>query len=220
MPLLKNGKYFITGTDTDCGKTYVTVQLLKQASENNISTLGLKPVACGGYEDTLLLQQASTFQLPCEKITPFYFERPISPHLAASFENKSLSVDVIVNAIQEQWNKAQLCLLEGAGGVLVPINQHETMLDLMQAINIPVILVVGMRLGCLNHALLSLHALKQANINIEGWVATQVDPQMQSYEENIQTLKNKLDVPLLAQFNHNLRESQNIFLSPNEVVIV
>ncbi len=214
MKSLSETNYFITGTDTDCGKTYVTVQLLKQAVAQGKTSLGLKPIAAGGKEDVLALQQASTVKLSYEQVNPFYLTKPLSPHLAAKIDNKTLTVQETALAVQPYLNQAQLCLVEGAGGIMVPINAQETMLDLMLALDIPVILVVGLRLGCLNHALLSYQVLKSASVKVAGWVATQVDPEMLCYEENIKTLQEKLEVPMLAQFNHSSKVCQNISVQP------
>lgn len=209
MKSLANGSYFVTGTDTDCGKTFVTSQLLQLAAETGKSSLGLKPIAAGGLEDVLALQSASTVKLPKEAINPFYLSEPLSPHLAAAIDGVSLSVVDTITAIKPYLHKADICLLEGAGGIYVPINAQETILDLMQALQLPVILVVGLRLGCLNHAQLSCQALKHAGLEIAGWVATQVDQNMQCYQENIETLKQSLGIPMLAQFNFVDHSYQN-----------
>lgn len=212
MPLLNDGNYFITGTDTDCGKTFVTAQLLREAASQGKTTLGLKPIAAGDRDDVLQLQAASTVKLPFEQANPFYLTQSLSPHLAAAIDEVSLSVEKTVAKITPHLNKADLFLLEGAGGIFVPINAQETILDLMKVLNMPVILVVGMRLGCLNHAQLSWQALKHANLNIAGWVATQVDPKMQCYQENIETLKEKLGEPF--------KEYQNKLSTPHAQAVL
>jgi dethiobiotin synthetase len=204
-----NIKIFITGTDTNVGKTYVTKQLLCEATKMGLRTLGIKPVASGcerrngtlRNQDALDLQSNSSIQLPYEKINPFAFEAPIAPHLAAATENIKLSVDVIYHAIQEAFNhSSDLCLIEGAGGWLVPLNEDETMTDLVKRLHIPVILVVGIRLGCINHSLLTVKAMEQENIPIIGWIANCLEADTDHSIKIINSLKSLLRTPLLSVF--------------------
>jgi dethiobiotin synthetase len=194
-------RYFITGTDTDCGKTYVTTQLLDYFSHS----AAIKPVASGGSlvgeqlvnGDALQLQQKTNLSL--DLINPWTFKRPLSPHLAAKKEGVQLSIQEIASYCTEvQLNNIDRLFIEGAGGLMVPLNDNETWVDFLQYTQIPVILVVGMTLGCLNHALLTQTAFNAYNIPCVGWIANCLDSQMQALDENIDTLDRLLHVPRLA----------------------
>jgi dethiobiotin synthetase len=198
---LPPGQYFITGTDTDCGKTYVTVKLIESLKKAGYKVLGVKPIASGGEhtpegfrnQDALLLQAASDFNPPYNLINPFIFELPASPHIAS--EKMGISMDaktVAERCFQQDFSAYDYVFFEGAGGVHAPINMKETMCDVIKALNIPAILVVGMRLGCLNHAWLSVQALNAADIPIAGWVANPIDPSMKHFNENVAWIEAKL----------------------------
>ena len=197
-------KIFITGTDTNIGKTYVSVKLLQEFNQLGLKTIGIKPVATGcinGYnEDALLLQQHSSIKLDYRLINPFAFEPPISPNIACT----DLTVDKILHSLQEALNtKADIYIIEGVGGWFAPLNIKETMADLVKKIeDIEIILVVGIRLGCLNHALLTYQAIKNANLNIAGWIANIIDPSAQVIDENIDTLKAYITEPCLKVINY------------------
>lgn len=199
--------YFITGTDTDAGKTFVSCSLLRAAKLKGLSTAALKPVAAGGVisdgqlqnEDALLLQENCTLDLLYTEINPVCLEQAIAPHIAAKNEGVSMSTDVLAKRCESVIRKnADLTLIEGAGGWQVPINESEFVGDIVKVLNIPVILVVGMKLGCLNHALLTVKVLQEDGVILHGWIANQLDPLMPVYEENIATLKQKIAAPLLA----------------------
>jgi dethiobiotin synthetase len=188
--------YFMTGTDTNIGKTYVTAQWMRKLKAQGNTVLGLKPVAAGGEnghnEDALIYLQENSIPLPYDAINPFFLQEPISPHLAAQHENIHLDSKTIVAAMQDSLHQSvDHIFIEGAGGVFAPLNETETMLDLMKAFDFPIILVVGLKLGCLNHALLSMQALQSAGLTIAGWVANPIDPQMLCVDENIETLERK-----------------------------
>lgn len=193
-------RYFITGTDTDCGKTYVT-KLLKSHFPK---AAAIKPVASGCMEedgqlvsnDALLLQQHSNFSL--DEINPWRFRKPVSPHIASKEEGVILSIQDLANfCLQWEATDIETLLIEGAGGLMVPLNEDETWIDFLRLTKIPVILVVGMRLGCLNHALLTAKVLEINQIECLGWVANCLDEGMLCLEENIDTLKKRLGCPLL-----------------------
>jgi dethiobiotin synthetase len=215
-------QYFITGTDTGIGKTYITTGLLKLFEDRGLSTLGLKPVASGcdlidgalQNEDALLLQQTSSLQVDYDTINPFAFEEPIAPHLAARKAGTRLNVETLSQTLLNTWiqHPSDITLIEGAGGWLVPLNETETLADLVIALNLPVILVVGMRLGCINHALLTYEVMKQQKINLKGWMANCIDPSMQALDENIETLKQKIEVPCLGVIPWRARVETNIEL--------
>jgi dethiobiotin synthetase len=190
--------YFVTGTDTGIGKTYVTQKIMQRLKAQGKTVLGLKPIACGGdsrgNEDALIYLQENSLRLPYETINPFLFEAPVSPHLASRLEDKVLYADKIAARMQAAIaTEVDHIFLEGAGGVHSPINNQETILDVMKALDLPVILVVGLRLGCLNHAFLSMQALKAAGLRVGTWVPNLIDPQMARVEENVETLVRWLD---------------------------
>lgn len=198
------GTYFVTGTDTEIGKTYASSFLLKKYARLGWKTLGLKPIASGAVdgqsEDALALKAASSIDLPLDMVNPFCFAPPIAPHIAAREAGIEISSQGLLEGLAPSLSiTADLCLIEGAGGFCVPINETEMWEDVVRAFDIPVILVVGMRLGCLNHAMLSERAIIGAGLTYKGWVANQLSPNMDSYQENLQTLKAKLHSPLLEE---------------------
>jgi len=206
-------KFFVVGTDTEVGKTYVSTMLLKMFNSMGLKTLGLKPVASasqkinGGLynEDAFILQQASSLKCDYDLINPFAFEPPIAPHIAADFEQAPLSKKQIIAKIQDAFSlPADVFIVEGVGGWSVPLNNQELMSDVVKALNIPIILVVGVKLGCLNHALLTVEAIRNANIPVAGWIANCIDPDALVIEENIQTLKRMIDYPCLGELKYML----------------
>jgi dethiobiotin synthetase len=199
-------KLFITGTDTDCGKTYVTCQLLDYFKAQQRKALALKPVASGcslingtlENEDVLNLQRHNSD--PSLAINSWQFEPPISPHLAAKAANCRLTAaDIASFCLSQQFAAFDPLLIEGAGGLMVPLNEKETWIDFLKLTKIPVILVVGLRLGCINHALLTAAALKANQIETVGWIANCLDKNMLALDENLATLEQKMEMPLLAR---------------------
>jgi len=201
--------YFVTGTDTGCGKTTLSLKLLEHFNQLGLKTAALKPLSSGcevtpeglRNEDALQLQQTASLYLPYDQINPVAFKKPIAPHIAAAHLQKELSVDQIIKSCQGVLDsKAEKIIIEGAGGWLVPINKTETTADLAKAFHFPIILVVGMRLGCLNHSLLTYRAICETDVPIAGWIANCLDPDMLALEENIETLKEKISAPLITKF--------------------
>ncbi|WP_440056067.1 dethiobiotin synthase [Pseudoalteromonas sp. T1lg65] len=199
--------FFITGTDTEVGKTYITSLLLKLLAHHKKYAFGFKPIAAGAEEafgqlvnvDAITLMEAATVHGKYEQVNPFCFAPPIAPHIAAERADVQVSVTGLSAAYQDVLTlNPDYLLTEGAGGWALPINEKEFLYDWVAAESLPVILVVGMKLGCLNHAMLTAESIKAKGINLVGWVANQVDPDMLEYEANLQTLKSKLDCPLLA----------------------
>jgi dethiobiotin synthetase len=199
--------YFVTGTDTSVGKTLFSCALLHAAQHAGYRTAAIKPVAAGASEsadglrndDALLLQAACTESLSYREVNPFCFAEPLSPHIAAQRSGRRLQVERIVGFCQGVlMRRANLTVIEGAGGWRVPINDQETLADLAKQLKLPVILVVGMRLGCLNHALLSAEAIYRDGLELAGWVANTLDPDMPARAENVATLERELMAPLLA----------------------
>jgi dethiobiotin synthetase len=204
-------RYFITGTDTDCGKTYVT----KKLTEFFSSSVAIKPVAsgCSREGDTLVSSDALQLQknkkLPLEQINPWAFYPPISPHIAARQANSSIKIEELISyCINFHFEHTDMVFIEGAGGLMVPLNEQHTWIDFLNKTQIPVILVVGMTLGCINHALLTAIALKVNQIPCVGWIANCLDPKMLALEENIDTLRDKLPFPLLAQLSFDGKFSE------------
>jgi dethiobiotin synthetase len=197
-------KYFITGTDTDVGKTYVTCQLLEKLNKAGHRTAGFKLLASGcektinglRNDDALKLQVASSVDLPYEMINPIAFEPPIAPHIAAEKVSEPLTVDRLATLYQERlFVQADYLIFEGVGGWFVPLNKKETMADFVRETDLEVILVVKMRLGCLNHALLTLQAIKLSGLKIAGWVPNFIPPRMKMADENLKTLRKWLGDP-------------------------
>lgn len=194
--------YFVTGTDTGVGKTTVSCALLRAFAAQGRKVVGMKPVVAGSengrWHDVEQLIAASNISAAREHVNPYAFDPPVSPHIAAKQAGIEIDLTVIQRAYQALSSQADIVIVEGAGGFLVPLNQQQTGDDLARALNLPVILVAGMRLGCLNHALLTAQAIRAAGLTLAGWVANCVDPEMQVLEENITTLERRLDGPLLG----------------------
>lgn len=198
--------FFITGTDTNVGKTLVAASLLVAAKNKGLTTAALKPVAAGCEKtpeglrnsDALILQSVITQKLSYEQINPIALESAIAPHLAAQQEKRSMSADRLAGFCRGVLNSADVTVVEGAGGWRVPINPRETMADLAKNLQLPVILIVGMRLGCLNHALLTCEAIARDGLPLVGWVANAIDAQMPMLQENIDSLSARLSAPCLA----------------------
>lgn len=200
--------FFVTGTDTNVGKTVVSAGLLAAAHQRGLSTLALKPVAAGCEQtaaglrnsDALLLQQAASIKLSYEQINPVAFAEPIAPHIAAQQEGRRLEADRIAAMCRgAMMQPADFMLIEGAGGWRVPLNNRQTLADVAKLLRTPVILVVGMKLGCINHTLLTVEAIVKDGLKLAGWVANQTEPKMSYYSDNIATLKSMLSAPLLAE---------------------
>lgn len=204
---LRRRRFFITGTDTEVGKTVVTCGLLQAFRNNGLSTLGLKPLAAGCEQidgqwcndDALRIQSAMTEKMSYQQINPIALQAAIAPHLAAELEGRSLSVDRLAGLVRgAMMTPADVTLIEGAGGWLVPLNARQTLADLVCALQLPVIMVVGIRLGCLNHAFLTAQAISAAGLPLVGWVANCVDAKADRVEENIDSLKQRIAAPCLG----------------------
>lgn len=198
---------FVAGTDTGVGKSVVAASVLAAATARGLSTAACKPVAAGceetpeglRNEDALLLMQHQSLSLPYEAVNPFALAPAIAPHIAAQQAGITLSAPSLVTACGPVLARsADLTVIEGAGGWLVPLNTQETLADFAVALASPVLLVVGMRLGCLNHALLTAAAIRQVGLPLLGWVANQIDPNMPCFEENLATLDARLGTPRLG----------------------
>lgn len=203
--------YFVIGTDTNAGKTYIASALLRHFAAKGVKAVGMKPVASGCEpgkhgiwqgllmnDDVVALHEAGNVAAPLELINPYRFAPAIAPHIAAEKIGVKIDLEVITCAYQSLSAMADMVIVEGAGGFFVPINDRQTLADLAVKLNLPIILVVGMRLGCINHALLTIEAIKVRGLELAGWVANQVDPDMSMFEENLASLRQRIDAPCLS----------------------
>jgi dethiobiotin synthetase len=198
--------FFVTATDTSAGKTVFSCALLSALARQGLSVAGFKPVAAGAVqtpaglinEDAEMLRRHSSIALEYGEVNPITLEPPIAPHIAARSAEISLSPDLLAERHRQLASKADIVISEGAGGWLVPLSETDYMADLAVRIGDPVILVVAMRLGCLNHALLTAESIRARGANFAGWVANRVDPEMPVFEENLESLDARLGVPRLA----------------------
>lgn len=201
---------FITGTDTDCGKTVVAVALIRALRKQGITAAGFKPVAAGARwhdgelrnDDSLALIDACGFDVPYEHVNPYCFEQPIAPHLAARETRKAIDIEVIRRAFTAVNASADIVVVEGAGGWRVPLGSDWDMQSLAQSLGLPVVLVVGLRLGCLNHAQLSEQVILDSGVELLGWIGSQVDPAMERLNENLNSLESCLQTPCLGVLPH------------------
>ncbi|MEZ5702528.1 MAG: dethiobiotin synthase [Burkholderiaceae bacterium] len=203
--------YFVTGTDTGVGKTFVSCALLHALARRHPRVVGMKPVAAGlietpeGWdsEDAIALRTASTVRVPPALDNPVRLPDPLSPHLAAERAGTRIDLPHLVACQRELAQLADAMVVEGAGGFLVPLSPEHTGADLAQALGLPVLLVVGLRLGCLNHALLSAEAIRARGLTLAGWVANRIDPGMAAADDNLAFLRRRLGAPLLADVAHS-----------------
>jgi len=203
----KPNGYFVTGTDTEVGKTLVSGALILKLREQGINALGFKPVVAGTHqdangnilnEDLEALRIASNLGSSTLSLCPYVLDQPAAPHLVAAHQGLKLELSVMLQGFQNIQNQADCVVVEGAGGLLIPLNDQEDLAMLAQEIKLPIILVVGMKLGCINHALLTFEAIKARHLNIAGWVANTLTTEMSLLDENIQTLRARIDAPFLG----------------------
>jgi len=196
--------YFITGTDTNAGKTWATIALMRYFKQQGKSVAGMKPVASGCFmqdgqlknDDALLIQENASIKINYDLINPYAYELPVSPHIAGI--NNPVKLATVVERFNALKELAEIVLVEGAGGWYAPLNDSEDISDLAKSLAIPVILVVAIRLGCINHAKLTWQAIQHSGITCAGWIAVCVDPDMLKLDKNICTIKTALNVPLLG----------------------
>jgi len=200
--------YFITGTDTDVGKTLCCAALLQAAQQQGLSTLAYKPIAAGcdatqtglRNEDALILQKNSTLKVDYALVNPIAYQDPIAPHIAATLEERPIELGVVTTGLQQlQSLSTDLLIVEGAGGWHLPINDKQLLSQWVIEQKLPVILVVGMKLGCLNHAMLTYQALISDGVPVAGWIANQLATEMPFYQQNLDWLKQKIAPPLIAE---------------------
>jgi dethiobiotin synthetase len=205
---------FVTGTDTEIGKTLVSAALLRGFTRAGLKAAAMKPIAAGAFEvdgvwhneDADQLDAASSVLLPPEIRTPYLLKAPAAPHIVAQQENVTLDIARILDCHAQAMQRADLVVVEGVGGFRVPLTDTLDTADLAVALNLPVVLVVGMRLGCISHALLTAEAIAARGLHLAGWVANRVDPNMGFPDENIAAIRARLahqyDAPLLGIVPH------------------
>jgi dethiobiotin synthetase len=214
---MKPSQFFVTGTDTEVGKTFISVGLIALLQSYGLKTAGMKPIASGCQlrdgqwqnEDALALIAQADVELPYTTVNPYAFEPAIAPHIAAEQAGVKVSVDHITACFETIRQQADAVVVEGAGGWLVPVNEQQTMADLAKRLDLPVVLVVAVRLGCINHALLSVAAIEQTGLKLAGWVANHTDEQPQSVEI-INSLQQRINAPCLGVVPYLAKQQQVI----------
>ncbi len=202
--------FFIAGTDTEVGKTRTAVSVTRALIRAGLRVAAMKPVAAGAVltedglrnGDATSLAAAANVAAAYELVNPYCLAAPVSPHIAAADAGISIDIARIVQSFRELANGADCVVVEGAGGWLAPIGDRETMADVARALDLPVILVVGLRLGCLSHALLSAQAIEATGLPLAGWIANHIDPGLERVHENVATLERLLARPPLAVVPH------------------
>jgi dethiobiotin synthetase len=202
--------WFITGTDTGIGKTWVSAGLMHGLRGRGLTVAGMKPVASGceatprglRNEDALMIQGQCSREVAYERINPYAFEPPIAPHIAAQEAGVIIELDRIAEQYRQLSAQADRMVVEGVGGWLVPLNRRETVADLAKCLGLPALVVVGIRLGCINHALLTVEAIRARGVPVAGWVANRVEPATDRLEEIIGTLRGMIDAPLIGTVPH------------------
>ena len=199
---------FVTGTDTGVGKTLASCALLHALRAAGVRAVPMKPIAAGAVQtpagpandDTLALLDAAGLDLTwAPAVTPVLLREPMAPHIAADREGRALSLDFLAGALERLASAGDFLVVEGVGGFRVPLADGLDTVDLARAVNLPVVLVVGLRLGCLNHALLTADSVRAAGLPLAGWIANAIDPEMPVREENVQALRERLGAPLLGR---------------------
>lgn len=215
--------FSIVGTDTEIGKTHATVEIINYLNDKSYKAFALKPIAAGLdkingkliNDDVYRIASANHSPIPENIISPLQFKLAIAPHIAAQYQQAKLNTPLVINKIQSSIDSiknlntlhhstsinkkpADYILIEGVGGIMVPLNESETYLNVLQQLKHPVILVVGMKLGCLNHALLTYSTLTTHNVQVDGWIANCITPNMPYLKENIEYLERAIRSPLLA----------------------
>lgn len=205
--------WFVTGTDTGVGKTLIAAALMHRLRERCPRVVGMKPIAAGSQrmpdgswsnEDMIALRDAASIDAPLALVNPYLFAAPVSPHIAARREGVTIDIERIFTALQGLQAMSDAVVVEGAGGFRVPLTDSLDGADLAVALDLPVVLVVGLRLGCLNHTLLTAESIASRGLRLAGWVANRVDAQMPEQEANLDLLARRLDAPCLGDVPHRL----------------
>lgn len=209
---------FITGTDTGIGKTRFTLDLMRYGKQQGLSVAGMKPVACGsvktdqGYrnEDALAIRAECSKPQRYEDINPYAFIDPVAPLIAAKREKRNISMETIVRACDKLRSAAELVVIEGIGGWKIQFDEEFMLADLVARLQLPVVLVVGMRLGCLNHALLTIESIQRDGLILYGWVANFIDPDFTDRDDNMRILQGSIPAPLLAHIPYSCSTRDHI----------
>jgi dethiobiotin synthetase len=197
---------FITGTDTGIGKTHVATAIVTALNLRGLRTSVMKPVASGcertdeglRNEDALQLMSMASIHQDYEDVNPYAFEPAVAPHIAAELVGEPIDLAEIHRRYTKNLLHSDVCVVEGVGGWMVPLNADETVADLAMELQLPIVLVVGIRLGCINHALLTIEQIERDDLPLLGWVANIIDPEMSMQEENIETLKQRIPYPCMG----------------------
>ncbi|MFD2180348.1 dethiobiotin synthase [Veronia pacifica] len=198
--------FFVTGTDTEVGKTFSSVALIEALKQKNVNVAGYKPVAAGSESssdgicnpDAVALRATSNVDMTYEECNPCLLATPCSPHIAARIETSPVLPSLLSDGLERLKAKSDIVIVEGAGGWHVPLSDNYLFSQWVKQEQLPVIMVVGIKLGCLNHALLTARAIRDDGLKLVGWIANCVDPQAQFVEENIDTLRERLNTPFLG----------------------
>ncbi len=222
----KAAGFFVVGTDTEVGKTLVSAALILKLREQGFNAMGFKPVVAGTYKNSdgsILNEDIETLRIasgiPSGKLDlcPYILDIPAAPHLVATNQGIHLELDIILQAFKRIHSQSEFLVVEGAGGFLVPLNDHEDLASLAQKMDLPVILVVGMKLGCINHALLTYEAIRSRKLKIAGWLANSLAIEMPLLKENISTLQSRIDAPFLGLIPALPKELQKPDNSPYSI---
>lgn len=222
----KSAGFFVTGTDTEVGKTLVSGALIVKLREQQINAIGFKPVVAGTYKDTSgitlnedleTLRIASNLSHSKLSLCPYVLDKPAAPHLVAAQQGLKLEMSMMTAAFQNIQKHADCIVVEGAGGLLVPLHLDEDLGGFAKKIDLPIIFVVGMKLGCLNHALLTYEAIKARNLKIAGWIANALEEEMPLLQGNLQTLRARIDAPFLGLIPSLPKELQKATDSPYSI---
>ncbi|MEO8674850.1 MAG: dethiobiotin synthase [Casimicrobiaceae bacterium] len=212
---------FVTGTDTGVGKTFVAVALLRELVKAGVRAVGMKPVAAGVAPgatingDVEALLAAGNVDAPLSDVNPYSFPAAIAPHLAAARGGVTIDVERIASAYGRLGMTADVIVVEGAGGVLVPLGERIDMLDIARRLDLPVLLIVGVRLGCLNHALLSAQAIAARGLALAGWIANRIDPSMVAADANVASLADRLAAPPAADIAWHRGDGHDARVAPD-----
>ena len=214
-----NKGLFITGTDTGVGKTWISAGIMKLLKNQGQSVIGMKPIASGckltnaglRNEDALILQQQSSVEIDYEQINPYAFAPAIAPHIAAEQADVTIDIQRITKSYHALSTQADRVIVEGVGGWQVPLSGNNTVADLACALDLPIILVVGMRLGCINHALLTVQSIQQSGLKLAGWIANHIDPDMEEQGQNLLSIQQRIEAPLFGSIPfQNTLDAENI----------
>ena len=225
--------FFVAGTDTEIGKTLVSSALVHSFAQQGLIAVGMKPVAAGALlqdgvwvnEDVMSLKASSNLAASSERdqlINPYLFKLPAAPHIAAEQEGRQIALSVIVDCYQQLASQVEAIIVEGVGGFNVPFNATEDSAQMAQRLNLPVILVVGMRLGCINHALLTAEAIAARSLSLAGWVANSAQHEMAYLQENLRALQERIKAPLLGCIPNLAQPSAAVaahYLDVNKILV-